>query len=109
MSQNDLLSYKENNNINNINSQGSVKLPEMDLPPSYFQSLLEFEDKYIDEQKNKNVQIDQKENDNDIKPNEAFYPLEQDVKEEQNKNNNENVDFYNEEFFGLDNKEKKDE
>ena len=104
MSQNDLLYNKENNNLN---SQGSFKLP--DIPQSYFQSLLEFEDKYADEQKNQKKEKEEKENDNVdniIKPDEAFYPLEQGTQEKQN---NENIDYYNEEFFGLDNKEEKND
>ena len=104
MSQNDLLYNKENNNLN---SQGSFKLP--DIPQSYFQSLLEFEDKYADEQKNQKEEKEEKENDNVdniIKPDEAFYPLEQVTQEKQN---NENIDYYNEEFFGLDNKEEKND
>ena len=99
MSQNDdLLNFNENNNIN---SQGSFKLPDMAVSQSYFQSLLEFEDKYIEDQKNKK---EQKQKEEEINAKDAFYPLEQ-GEEEQNKN--ENIDCYNEEFFGLGKKEEK--
>ena len=89
---------KKGKELNNINSKSSFKLPDISLTNSFFQSLLEFEDKYPLNQTEKEKE---KEEINDIK-NEGYELLEPELekKEKVNEDNN------NEDFFGLSQKEK---
>ena len=82
--------------LNNINSKGSFKLPDISLPDSFFQNLLEIEDKYTPNQEKK-----EEENYDLLEPD-----LDNNNKDNNNKNENE---YYNEEFFGLEKKEEKNE
>ena len=93
---------KKGQELNNVNSKSSFKLPEISLTNSFFQSLLEFEDKYPPNKTEKEKEKE-KEEINDIK-NEGYELLEPELekKEDVNEDNN------NEDFFGLAQKEKND-
>ena len=96
MSQNDQNLFQD---YNNVNSKGSIKLPEISLPDSFNENLEEFEDKYSSKQKNKKES--DKENIEEIKPEDLGLELNENKEEEENIE-----EYYNEEFFGLSNKEK---
>ena len=97
MSQNDQNLFQD---YNNVNSKGSIKLPEISLPDSFNENLEEFEDKYSSKQKNKKESGE--ENVEEIKPEDLGLELNENKEEEENIE-----EYYNEEFFGLSNKEKK--
>ena len=96
MSQNDQNLFQD---YNNVNSKGSIKLPEISLPDSFNENLEEFEDKYSSKQKNKKES--DKENIEEIKPEDLGLELNEKKEEEENIE-----EYYNKEFFGLSNKEK---
>ena len=73
---------------NNLNNKNSFKIPDTNLTNSFFQSLLEFEDKYTPNQDD-NEKEKEEINEND-------YLLEPDLKNEKVKE-----DDYNEDYFGL--------
>ena len=89
----------------NINTnKNSFKLPDISLPDSFYQNLLEFEDKYSP---NQNEKKEENQNINNEKEEGNYELLEPNIEtEEGNKKENLN-EYYNKEFFGL-SEEKKD-
>ena len=86
---------------NNSNYKNSFKLPDISLPDSFFDNLLEIEGKYDDKEKEKK---EEKKEEKNI-PVKSPPPSSSIPRDKVGSMDEAQMDYYNEEFFGLEQKE----
>ena len=93
-----------NPDYNMNTNKNSFKLPDISLPDSFYQNLLEFEDKYSP---NQNEKKEENQNINNEKEEGNYELLEPNIETEEGNKKGNLDEYYNKEFFGL-SEEKKD-